>query len=198
MANINMKQLKATVTMLKNYIDKKIEGISSGSGSGGTSTTTEVTKDYVDNKMIYDGYETILTVPAEDITNAEIKDDDDTYSLSATGSMELNTTDEYIIVYGGITYKAELIYDSESGITFEDGCLNTKDENKIAIINKFDLYTTNNNRCRITIHKANATDITDLLVKKKVSSNLKVLALTKADYDALETKDSSTLYIVTE
>lgn len=197
MATINMKQLKAAMTWLKNYIDKKTENITSGGGSGGTSTTTEVTKEYVDQKMLYDGYKTIYTVTADAITNAAQKYDNGSYTLSADGVMELDLTGntKYIIEYEGTVYQATATDDAGGGKFFEDGVLTSS---RIGIINKFDLYSSNNSRCRVNITNVDTSKITDLVVKKKVTSNLKVLALTKTDYDAIETKDENTLYVVTE
>lgn len=197
MAKITSNQLKAAVTWLKNYTDRK------ATSSGGSSTTTsEVTKEYVDNKITFDGYETIYTIPADNITNAGIKDDT-VYSLQSTGMMSINETDKYIISYAGVTYtNVNYVSISDSGIQFDDGALyayDTDNNIKILIMNGWNLNTSNENSCRTTIHDINTNNITDLVVKKKLPSNgASIQTLTKAEYDALTIKDSSTIYLVTD
>jgi len=196
-AKITSNQLKAAVTWLKNYTDRK-----AASSSGGSSTTSEVTKEYVDNKITFDGYETIYTIPAENITNAGIKDDT-LYSLQSTGMMSINETDKYIISYAGVTYtNVNYVTIDDGGFQVDDGALYAYDADnniKIVIMNGWNLNTTNKNSCRTTIHDINTNNITDLVVKKKLPSNgASIQTLTKAEYDALTTKDPSTIYLVTD
>lgn len=197
MAKITSNQLKAAVTWLKNYTDRK-----ASSSGGGSSTTSEVTKEYVDNKITFDGYETIYTIPAENITNAGIKDGT-LYSLQSTGMMSINETDKYIISYAGVTYtNVNYVTIDDGGFQYDDGALYAYDADnniKIAIMNGWNLNTTNKNSCRTTIHDINTNKITDLVVKKKLPSNgASIQTLTKAEYDALTTKDQSTIYLVTD
>ena len=198
MAKVTKNEFKATVNWLKNYIDRKI----SSSGSGG-STTTPVTKEYTDNKIMCNNNEIIYTIPAADITNADIKDGT-AYTLQSTGIMSINETDKYIIIYGGVTYtNIEYRDRDESGFTFSgEGLLYGYDDDgnpKFGIINKFGLNTTNDNACRVTIHGVDTSNITDLIIMKKtepVSGNIK--ALSKVDLDALTKQEDNTIYIITE
>lgn len=194
MTKINQKQLKNMVTWLKNYANAKI----SSNGSV-TLDPNSATKEYADDKMMFDGYEVIYRIPADDITNAAQKYDDKTYIFETSSAIEINDTDKYIIEYERETYGAKVIYNDESGFDYEDGVLLTTDDDvRIVIMNKWGLYTTDENKCRVQIKSVNTWNITDLVVKRKAKRPLNVLTMTKAEYNALTTKDNSTIYLIIE
>lgn len=198
MAKINPNQLKAATTWLKNYIDSK-----ASSGGSGSTTTSGVTKEYVDNKMLYNGYETLYTIPASDIPVDNLQDEQ-LYYITINFYFEIDKNGEYMISYAG----KNMIASVQSPFDEMDVIATTGETNIIEISPGWEVDPDNNRqsspddtktKSTVKLDNMDLTNLTDIVIKKKRTSPIstKILALSKTEYDAIITKDENTIYIVT-
>lgn len=196
MAKVTKNEFKATVNWLKNYIDRKI----SSSGSGG-STTTPVTKEYIDNKIMCSNYETLYTIPTSDIPTDKLQNNA-MYVIGIDYYLDIDKNGEYMISYGG----NDMVAVVDSPFDEMDVVKTTGTTNCIEITPGWIPDPDNNNqktedksKSAVELDNMDLTNVTDIVIKKKlqpVSGNIK--ALSKVDLDALTKQEDNTIYIITE
>lgn len=203
MAKISLKELRQVVISLKNYVDSAISNIPS-TGGNDVDLTNYATKKYSDQKISYKGLSIIYSVPEDQVTQQRLQNAGYApNNIVVDYYFEIDENSEYIITYKSTDTVG--VYNSTFNNANIPNISTNTTANKITIIPG---YITDDNgeividstktKSIIRIENMNLASKTSIDIKKNINNTAKIIVMSKNEYDLLENKDNSTIYMITE